>query len=142
MINTTFALAPLLDDLANQFILRASIPGDLNLDNKVSVADLSTFALNFNTAPGLYDETQNLNSWELGDFNADGAVTVADLSLLALNFGFDATDPASDTGGLSLLEAAKLARIPLSDIPEPAAAWTLFGGTILGIRRSRYYASA
>ena len=95
LINTSFALAPLLDDTTNELTLRATIPGDLNLDNKVSVADLSLFALNFNTTQGFYNETLQLNSWQLGDFNTDGQITVADLSLLALNFGFDASDPTS-----------------------------------------------
>ena len=128
LIATDFALAPLFTDTDtipvgndDTLILRASIPGDLNLDNKVSVADLSTFALNFNTTPGLYVEATDTNSWELGDFNADGAVTVADLSLLALNFGFDATDPANPTPatGVSLHTAAILAGLDPATLPEP-----------------------
>ena len=133
LINATFALAPLFTDsddpdtTDDHLILRASVPGDLNFDNKVSIADLSTFALNFNTTlpgAGLYNETTNTNSWQLGDFNTDGAVTVADLSLLALNFGFDATDPANPvpgTGdGLTFAAAARMIGIDPTAIPEPA----------------------
>ena len=130
LLNTTFALAPLFTDTDTDMaddtlILRASIPGDLNLDNKVSVADLSTFALNFNTTPGLYDEAADTNSWELGDFNTDGQITVADLSLLALNFGFDASDPSTAPIGLSLADTATLAGIDLSSLPEPGTAAAL-----------------
>ena len=141
LIDTGFALAPLLDKATNQFILRASVPGDLNFDNKVSVADLSTFALNFNTTPGLYVEATNENSWELGDFNTDGAITVSDLSLLALNFGFDATatlDPIPSIG-LSLVEIAAIAGIDPAAIPEPATVLTAVictGG--LATRRPRH----
>ena len=129
LINTSFALAALLTDSDDpdtdddQFILRASIPGDLNLDNKVTIADLSTFALNFNTTPGLYNELTNENSWELGDFNTDGQITVADLSLLALNFGFDATDPTSTPLGLSIHDLTAIfpgvAGLDPTTIPEP-----------------------
>ena len=118
LIDTDYALAPLFTD--TNLVIRASIPGDLNLDNRVSVADLSTFALNFNSAPGFHDEAMGLSSWQLGDFNTDGAVTVADLSLLALNFGFDAADLASGPIGLSLTEAAQLAGIDFAALPEPA----------------------
>ena len=125
LIDTDYALAPLFTD--TNLVIRASIPGDLNLDNRVSVADLSAFALNFNTAPGFHDEAMGLSSWQLGDFNGDGVVGVSDLSLLALNFGFDlgAGDPAT---GLSLEEAARLAGIDVALVPEPGAvAVTVFG---------------
>ena len=132
LINTAFALAPLLDETTNEFILRATIPGDLNLDNKVSVADLSTFALNFNTTPGLYDEATNTNSWQLGDFNTDGQITVADLSLLALNFGFELLPDGTSTTPtpLTFAAAARLiglhpATLPAASVPEPATALPL-----------------
>ena len=130
LLSTSLALAPLFTDTDaipdgndDALILRASIPGDLNLDDAVSVADLSTFALHFNTAPGLYDEAADENSWEKGDFNADGAITVADLSLLALNFGFDGTDPVNPVpgAGLSLADAARLMGIDPAAVPEPTS---------------------
>ena len=113
-IETGYALAPIYTD--TEVRVRAAVPGDLNLDDRVSVADLSTFALNFNTSPGL-------GSWELGDFNNDGEIGVADLSLLALNFGFgDETGEAAD--GLSLHQAAVLAGIDPALVPEPGT-WGL-----------------
>ena len=130
LLNTSLTLAPIFDDADTSLTLRASIPGDLNLDNKVSVADLSTFALNFNTTPGLYVEATDTNSWELGDFNTDGAITVADLSLLALNFGFDVVDPTSTPLGLSLEAAAALAGIDATVIPEPATVGALSVGLL------------
>ena len=115
LINTSLALAPKF--AATGVTLRASIPGDLNFDDAVTVADLSTFALNFNTTPGLFDEPSGNNSWELGDFNADGAVTVADLSLLALNFG---ADTAAATPPLGLTTQDLLAMMSTTTpIPEP-----------------------
>ena len=125
LINTSLALAPLItdsddpDEVDDSLVLRASIPGDLNMDDTVSVADLSTFALNFNTAPGLYVEGSGDNSWELGDFNADGAITVADLSLLALNFGFG-VDPAAADAALTFEAASALIGFDLAALPEPS----------------------
>ena len=148
LINTSFALAPLFTDSDDpdtdddRLILRASIPGDLNLDNKVSVADLSTFALNFNTTPGLYDELTNENAWQLGDFNADGAITVADLSLLALNFGFELLPDGTTTPPtpLSFAAAARLIGIdtdtlPAAGVPEPTTLLPLTLITLLTPRR-------
>ena len=148
LINTTFALAPLFTDsddpdtLDDQPILRASIPGDLNLDNKVSVSDLSTFALNFNTTSGLYVEATDTNSWELGDFNTDGAITVADLSLLALNFGFELLPDGSVVSATppSLREVAAIANIDPSSLPEPGVSGVLvFLWAWLPARRRRPY---
>ena len=151
LIHPALALAPIFTDptpdptggdlalTPGSLTFIAAVPGDLNLDNKVSVADLSTFALHFNTTPGLYDEDTMMNSWQLGDFNTDGAITVADLSLLALNFGFDATDPANPLPGegLSLLQAATLAGISPTDVPEPST--ICFGVVIIAScpRRTR-----
>ena len=107
---TDLAFAPIYTDTT--LTLRATVPGDTNFDNAVTVADLSTFALNFGTTTGP-------GSFHLGDFNGDNAVTVADLSLLALNFGFD-LDDASEPIGLSLHDAALIAGIDPATIPEPA----------------------
>ena len=131
-LDTGYALAPRFSDTTGDgaddaLIVRASIPGDLNLDNRVSVADLSTFALHFNTTPGLYDELLKKNGWELGDFNGDGGVTVADLSLLALNFGFDLGAGEAATG-LSLAAAARLAGIDPAAVPEPGVWGVVMAG--------------
>ena len=131
LVDTTSALVPGYGDTA--VTLRASIPGDVNFDDSVSVADLSTFALNFNTAPGLFDEATGVRSWELGDFNADGLVTVADLSLLALNFG---VGTEASTVGLSLAEAAAIAGIDPALLPEPGVG-VLLGVGLAGFGRRR-----
>ena len=127
LIDTSLALAPIY--APDNLTLRASVPGDLNFDDAVTVADLSAFALFFNTTQPFYAPDTDTNSWQLGDFNTDGAVTVADLSLLALNFGFGVfadgtTTPATP---LSFAAAANLAGIDLVAIPEPASAalWAL-----------------
>ena len=141
LINTSLALVPLITDsdgdlVDDAVVLRVSVPGDVNLDNQVTISDLSTFALNFDTtAPNgaLYDDESGVHSWEIGDFNGDGSVTIADLSLLALNFGFGFMPDGSMTAatGLSLSTAARLAGIderdlfvnePFStDVPEPGS---------------------
>ena len=146
LIHSALALAPLFSE--ENLILRTSVPGDLNLDNKVSVADLSTFALFFDTAQPFYSPATDTNSWQLGDFNTDGLISVADLSLLALNFGFDATDPSSTPTPLSLLDAATLAGIDLAGaitlpgVPEPntIAMLILLAPTI--ISRSKHLQSS
>ena len=117
-IDSTKAFAPRFN--AGGVSLRASIPGDVDFDNRVSVADLSRLALNFNTTTGI-------GSWELGDFNSDGKVTTSDLSLLALNFGLD-LEAGDDAIGMSLEEAAMfVAAFGGADrtIPEPAMATTV-----------------
>ena len=149
LVDTSLALAPLFSDTDadthnDTLILRASIPGDLNLDNAVSVADLSTLALFFGTTiPGnaLFDNATQTNSWQLGDFNSDGTVSVADLSLLALNFGFDASDPANPIpgGGLTFAAAARMIGLDPGAIPEPSTALTLAGAlSLLGCRARRW----
>ena len=143
LIDTTLALAPLYSPV--DLTLRASIPGDLNFDDVVSVADLSTFALFFDTTQPFYDPDTDTNSWELGDFNTDGAITVADLSLLALNFGFDASDPANPLpgDGLTFAAAARMigldpTAIPGAGVPEPGTMTLLTLGTLwLRARRLR-----
>ena len=131
VIATDLAIAPLFSAGGDALNLRASIPGDVNLDDHVSVADLSTFALHFGTSPGV-------GSWELGDFNGDGSITVADLSLLALNFGFD-PDAGTAAPGLPLDAAAAIAGIDPTSIPEPStlAAWSLvaLAGSAVNKRR-------
>ena len=127
IVDTDFALAPLFTD--TDLTVRATVPGDVNFDDKVSISDLSTFGLNFDTFPGR-------GSWHLGDFNTDGLVTVADLSLLALNFGFgDTTSDGSSSGvGLPLETVARLAGIDVSALPEPAT-WAMLVLPAIVIRR-------
>ena len=142
LLATGFALAPLFSDTDtvpdgedDALILRATVPGDLNLDDMVSVADLSEFALNFNTTPGFYNELTGENSWELGDFNADGAITVADLSLLALNFG-SGTEAAGTSVGISLAEAAAMLGLDHRMLPEPGSVTF----AVIGVFTSIYFA--
>ena len=144
LVGTDLALAPFLEDtdgdlVADALLLRALMPGDVNGDLRVSVSDLSVFALHFNTTPGLYNAVDMINSWELGDFNADGAITVADLSLMALNFGFGLGEGSSSVG-LSLEAAASLAGIDLSAVPEPGVLGVVglgAGALLFGRRRER-----
>src|SRR5258708_34571594 len=58
-----------------------NLPGDLNGDNIVSIADLSTLLNNFGTT----------NS--IADINLDGQVTILDLSILLGHYGQSYTPP-------------------------------------------------
>ncbi|MGH7238295.1 MAG: Ig-like domain-containing protein, partial [Candidatus Saccharimonadales bacterium] len=63
----------------NQTISVTITNGDINIDTKVSISDLSIMATNYGKTSGAtYGE---------GDINGDGAVNVSDLSLLAKNYG-------------------------------------------------------
>jgi hypothetical protein len=142
---TDIALAPIFTDPTEDptsdtaltpgtLTLLVATPGDANLDGKVSSADFLAWQRGFGTTPSLYNETLQLNSWQLGDFNTDGQITTADLSLLALNFGFDPTTPI----GLSLTTAATLAGIPRTAIPEPSTSVILLLlATAMGTARHR-----
>ena len=129
VLSTSLALAPVWG--VHDLTLVARVPGDVNMDDAVSVADLSKFALNFGEVVGV-------GRWDLGDFNGDGVVTVADLSLLALNFGFDAGSGEA-ASGLSLVAAARLAGIDVSLVPEPGVlgVWVGLGGVLVGWRCGR-----
>lgn len=56
-----------------------TLPGDLNVDGQVTIADLSQLALNF----GLNSHA----TWIQGDVTGDGIVNIGDLSRLATHFG-------------------------------------------------------
>jgi hypothetical protein len=57
------------------------LPGDINNDNIVTIADLGLLADAFNTTPSSGNWNAN------ADLNCDGKVNIADLGLLADNFG-------------------------------------------------------
>jgi hypothetical protein len=59
----------------------ATIPGDLNNDNKVDLSDLGILSRAFGSTPA--DSNWNRNA----DINRDGAVSLIDLAILALHFG-------------------------------------------------------
>lgn len=64
---------------SNEASATTPLPGDLNIDGVVDIADLSRMATFF----GLRDTA----IWGQGDANGDGHVDIADLSVLATNFG-------------------------------------------------------
>jgi hypothetical protein len=111
----------------SSILIRFTYVGDANLDGRVSIADLSILASNWQ---------QSDRSWFHGDFDYSGTVTIADLSLLASNW--QAGVPSGSTGsGMSFGEA--LAMFDVFDgvvIPEPTALITL-AMTLLALRRRR-----
>ena len=140
LLSTSLALAPLFTDTS--VTLRASVPGDLDLDNRVSIGDLTIFATHFGAMPGLYSEDLDVSSWQIGDFNSDGTVSIADLTLLADNFGFELLLDGTwvPGSGLSLEAAAAIVGIDISgaiSVPEPTAI-ILLALSFIACRRQRY----
>ncbi len=78
--------------------------GDLDLDGRVGIGDLTILAEQFGSASG---------GWALGDLNGDGKVGIGDLTLLGENYGFTSISPMS--GALS--------------IPAPSMVWP--GGLLM-----------
>ncbi len=104
----TLEFTSIVELIANGF-LDALIAGDINADRKVSLADLTILATNYNLPGG--------GNWAQGDLNGDRVISLADLTILATNFGYDGT------GG---------------DIPEPTTALLLaFGAGAILFRRRR-----
>ncbi len=60
-------------------VAREVLPGDLNVDGRIDLADLSALLANFGAAGGM--------SYEDGDLSGDGAVDLTDLSQLLVVFG-------------------------------------------------------
>jgi hypothetical protein len=86
-----------------QVLVRASVPGDANLDNAVNLADFNLLAANFG---------QSGRTWVQGDFTGDGMVNLLDFNRLAGQFGVSASGP-----GVTAQDWSALAAV----VPEPAA---------------------
>ncbi|QDU71465.1 hypothetical protein [Mucisphaera calidilacus] len=69
--------------------------GDLNLDGRVDLLDLSTLASSFGSSSDVRYST--------GDINADAAVDLLDLSVLAANFGNTRSVPEPALGSVMVL---------------------------------------
>lgn len=113
------------DDTQGEVILStlAGLGGDVNLDGKVNITDLSLLATHFGQQGPDVD-------WADGDFNGDHAVTISDLSLLATFFG-SMLGGAGGPGGLPGAAGG--------DVPEPASAiaLTALAAGLLKRRRRR-----
>ncbi len=77
----TVLLLVITGDISPRSSNAATLPGDLNVDNKVDVVDLSMLL-------GNYGKTGS------GDLNGDGTVGILDLSILLSNFGKTGAVPA------------------------------------------------
>jgi fibronectin-binding autotransporter adhesin len=73
--------------------VKATYPGDFNLDGVVNLQDLDIWKANFGGASG---------TWATGDSNYDGIVNLTDLDLWKANFGKPtlADDPVTAHGGV------------------------------------------
>ncbi len=85
-------------------ILRTSLPGDANLDDKVDVNDLTVVLSHFGVS-GM--------TWSQGDFNGDGKVDVNDLTVVLSHFGSSVSDSAG-----------------LAAVPEPGTFVLLAAGLV------------
>jgi hypothetical protein len=93
----------------SQVLVRASLPGDANLDNAVNLQDFNILASNFG---------QSGRTWVQADFTGDGMVNLQDFNRLAGHFGLSAGPE------LTPEDWARLG----SAIPEPTScAPVLFG---------------
>jgi hypothetical protein len=78
--------------------------------------------------------------WGQGDFNGDGVVNVGDLGLLSTNYGANASTGAPGAP-IDLYQAAALAGLDASAVPEPSAlGLAAMGATALLRRRRRHTA--
>lgn len=93
----------------DNFVSRDALAGDVNLDGRVTLGDLTIVASYYGSS-GM--------SWSKGDFSGDGAVTLGDLTICASNYG-------SSVPGIG-------------EIPEPTtiALLALGGAGLLKRRRS------
>jgi len=109
------------DDTANKLVTaKVTVYGDTNLDNSVTLADLTTTLGNFG---------KTNQYWANGDFNYDSSVTLADLTTVLGNFGksraagFDATGGGSGPVGSG-------SGIGLVGVPEPGTLALLVAGLV------------
>ena len=95
-------------------LVRYTITGDANLDQRVDVADLYALALNWQTTG---------RRWSKGDFNYDTNVNLTDLQILSTNW--DKTVSGASLGPLIAMPPI----VPLSPPPPPPVVGTLTAAT-------------
>jgi tungstate transport system substrate-binding protein len=92
--------------------LNWTIPEDLNLDGKVSLADLTIFAYAYRSVPG------DLNWNPAADFLHNGKVGLPDLVTLAIHYGWNFSMPAQTT--LTVSSTTSLYETGVEDAMKPA----------------------
>lgn len=107
---------------ATAVVITPALLGDANLDGRVDVSDLGSFAGSWQAAGG----------WTEGDFDYTGFVDVGDLGALAANWLAGVTGPAEARSFERALAAVGLGSVAL---PEPAGLW--FALPLLAARRKR-----
>jgi autotransporter-associated beta strand protein len=98
----------------SNYIIRATLLGDSDLNGNVNVADLANLAGNFGKTSG--------QLWINGDFDYNGNVNVADLADLAGNFGNSLSTGAGLGGAAAPAALAATASTAVgAAVPEPAS---------------------
>lgn len=100
--------ATLYDEVQDIVTIQGALPGDVNLDGKITIGDLTIFAGHFG---------ENNANWMLGDIDGNGMINIGDLSILAGHFGAVEANP--------------------TPIPEPATAALFVLVSVCSLWRSR-----
>jgi hypothetical protein len=79
--------------------VRFTLPGDLNLDGTVDIADLGALSTNYGLTSGA--------TWAQGDVDNSGTVDIADLGYLATYFGSSLATGPSSVLAMSLARRAR-----------------------------------
>jgi hypothetical protein len=106
--------------------LTNALPGDVNLDGIVNIAD-------YNVLNGNFGSTAK-TGWTNGDLDDNGIVNIADYNILNGNFGANLGVSPSGLAGATALIAPGGAS---SSVPEPTAGLLLIGGGVASVLRRR-----
>ena len=116
-----------LSSYYNWIMDNATLPGDANLDMKVSFSDYLVLEQHFGKTAA--------NGWYDGDFNHDGTVSFSDYLLLEQNFAKNVIPPPD---GLPSDPPPVIYGTDPNQIPEPATLLLMVGGlATLGTARRR-----
>jgi len=109
---------------ASSATLTNALPGDVNLDGIVNIADFNILGANFGTS---------ISGWTNGDLDNNGIVNIADFNVLGANFGNQLGAPPS------LLTADPTAQIGSGggSVPEPTSGLLLAGASLATLLRRK-----
>ncbi|MBN2296293.1 MAG: hypothetical protein JXM70_27935, partial [Pirellulales bacterium] len=95
--------------IASDPLNKPLLPGDLNLDGRVDVADLGILAMNYN--PNNPPPIIIRPPWTMGDVTRDGIVDVSDLGTLAAYYGTTVLTAVPEPAMLCMLGLCSMAML-------------------------------